>query len=404
QDLRAEAIEFLGMWPEPPARDRIVGVYRPVTTQHDSSAAAAALESVLPQLLAGDTPDEVQAAVFAAIAALDLRAASDTLFAAVGDPSKNSASRIAALETLASFEDPRLPEAAATAGASDSPSLRLAALPIASKLSPEAALPVIENLLEQGSIEERRTAFESLAELQHPGADQLLAEQLRALSAGEVPPAAQIELLQAAAKRESPEIKKLLAKREAALAANPDPLAAFEAALAGGVRRAGERLFNQHPVMACQRCHLVDGQGGEAGPDLSNIGAVRTREQLLESVIKPNAAISPGFDNMVVTQKSGDVVVGIVASETPATLTLRQVDGKTTEVPVSTIQSRGTLPSSMPEIFGAVMTKEELRDVIAFLASLKSSPAEAAAAGPAQPRALRTTPLIRDRESEHGES
>ncbi len=402
--LRAEAVGLLALWPKPPARDRIVGVYRPVSSQHHTSAAADALGTALPQLLAGDTPDAVQAAVFTAIEALDLRAASDTLFAAVGDTAKTSASRVAALETLASFEDPRLAEAAALAGASDSAGLRLAALPIASKLSPEAAVPVLENLLAHGSIAERRAAFESLAELRHPGADRLLAEQLRALAAGEVPIAAQIELLEAAGKHESPEIKQLLAAREAALAANPDPLAPYEVALAGGRSRAGMRVFNQHPVMTCQRCHLVDGQGGEAGPDLSNIGAVRTREQLLESVIKPNASIAPGFDNVVVTQKSGDVVVGIVASETPDTLTLRQVDGGTTAVPVSTIQSRGTLPSSMPEIFGAVLTKKELRDVIEYLAGLKSSPTETRAIGPGLPRALRATPQTREDDASHGES
>ncbi|HMO65741.1 MAG TPA: hypothetical protein PKE47_11075, partial [Verrucomicrobiota bacterium] len=60
--FRAEAITFLGLWPAPPGRDQVTGLWRPVP-ERDRSALAearAALGGVLDELLTG--PAEVQVA------------------------------------------------------------------------------------------------------------------------------------------------------------------------------------------------------------------------------------------------------------------------------------------------------------------------------------------------------
>jgi quinoprotein glucose dehydrogenase len=201
-----------------------------------------------------------------------------------------------------------------------------------------------------------------------------------------VPPAAQLELLDAAAQRQDPAVKQLLAAREDRLAASNDPLAPYRVALEGGNARAGARIFLAQPVMACIRCHSAGNGGGDAGPNLAMIGQREGREYLLESVVKPNAKIAPGFDSVVVTLKSGGVVGGIVAGETADTIKLRNADGKVVDVKKSEIAKREGAPSSMPEIYGAILTKKELRDVVAFLASLTHAPEDVATSE--QPRAL----------------
>jgi quinoprotein glucose dehydrogenase len=108
---------------------------------------------------------------------------------------------------------------------------------------------------------------------------------------------------------------------------------------------------------------------------------------LLESVVKPNAKIAPGFDSVVLTLKSGGVAGGVVAGETADTISLRNADGKTNVVNKADIVKREGAPSSMPEIYGAVMTKSELRDVVEFLSSL-DKPAQDTASSET-PRALR---------------
>jgi quinoprotein glucose dehydrogenase len=385
---RVEAITQLGLWGNPPARDRVVGVFRPqLVPRRDRSTAIVAVQPQLAALLAPSAPAVVQTAALKLLQELDVPGATDALFAAVGNENQPGATRAAALNTLDRLKDPRVPQAVQLAAASSASALRLAALPIAARLSPEASLPVLRALVANGTTEEQRTAFGALASLKHPGAEQILVQQLEALAAGRVPPAVQLDLLNVAARREEPAIKSLLAAREARLAADPDPLAPFRVSLVGGDRARGNTIFRSQPTLACLTCHRVDREGGDSGPDLADVGTKHTREYLLESVVRPNAKIAAGFDSVVVTRTSGATVAGIVAAETAEVLALRQADGRTIEIPKTDIAKRDSAPSSMPEIYGTVLTKSELRDVIEYLASQRAANIPRLDAG--VPRALR---------------
>lgn len=389
--LRAEAILQLALWPTPPQRDRLVGTFRPLTpTTRDRNVAVAALQPLLGTLLASNTPAAVQTATLKALQDLEIAGATDALFAAVQNEQLSGATRASALGALDKIKDARLAEAVKLASASSSAPLRLAALPIAARLSPDAAAPVISNLIAKGTLEEKKAAFRSLMRLRHPMADTVLIEQLQLLETGKVAPALQLDVLTAAGSRENPKIKELLAKREAAIAADPHPLAPYRVSLAGGDRTRGERLFRNHPVLACIRCHRAGGEGGDAGPNLADIGARYNREYLLEAIVKPNATIAAGFDTIVVTTKSGGVVAGVVAKETADTLSLRNTDNQLIDVNKSDIVKRESAPSGMPEIYGSILTKSELRDVMEYMVSLKAQSTDATTAE--KPRALRGLP------------
>ncbi|MEO6244444.1 MAG: HEAT repeat domain-containing protein, partial [Opitutaceae bacterium] len=369
--LRAEALAQLALWPTPPPRDRLVGIYRPHAVKtRDREVAVKALRPMLASLLAPTTPAAVQTAALTAQQDLAITGATDALFAAVANQELPADTRVAALGALDKIKDKRLAEAVKLAGDSSSSALRLAALPIASRLSPETAAPVLANLVAHGTPDEQKTAFRALGFLRQPSAATLLATQLQALADGKVAPAVQLDLLNAAGRRNEPAIKQLLAQRDAALAANPDPLAPFRVALEGGVASRGEQIFRNEPTLACIRCHRAGGDGGDAGPNLAGIGAKQSREYLLESIIKPNAKIAPGFDTIVVTLKNGESAAGIVARETPTTLTLRNVENKIVAVTKADIAKREGAPSGMPEIYGTILTKTQIRDVVEFLASL----------------------------------
>ena len=122
------------------------------------------------------------------------------------------------------------------------------------------------------------------------------------------------------------------------------------------------------------RCHSADFDGGEAGPHLAGIGATKPREYVLESIVTPSAKIAAGFDTQVITLKSGALSAGILVSENDNDLTLRDSDGKNVVVNKSDIANRASAPSSMPPIFGAILTKAELRDLVEFVYSLKEKP------------------------------
>ncbi len=388
---RAEALAQLAQWPKPLQRDRLVGIFRPTATPtRDRAVAVAAVAKVAPALLAAGTPAVVQSAALDALQTLEVAGASDTLFAIVADEKQSGATRAAALATLDKVKDKRLAEAVKIAGASKASDLRLAALPIASRLSPDTAAPVIANLVTQGTAEEKRTAYRTLGFSRHPSADGLLLEQVKALEAGKIPVAVQLDLLNAAGRRSNPELKGLLEKREAALASSADPLAPYRTALEGGDAQRGKRIFETQPVLACIRCHRAGGEGGDAGPNLAGIGAKQSREYLLEAIVKPNAKIAPGFDTIVVTLKNGDSAAGVVASETATVLALRNTENKLVEVKKADIVKREGAPSGMPEIYGSILTKTQLRDVVEYMVSLTS--AASGISGDDKPRALRGLP------------
>lgn len=374
--LRAEAVAQLANWPKPPQRDRLVGIYRPLPDKtRDAAVAVNALTPILPSLLDPKAPEAVQTAAISAVESLKLTGASDTLFTLVSTETAGATSRAAALRALDTLKDPRLAAAVKIAGGTKSATMRAAALPIASRLSPAESAPALAGALANGSIEEQKMALRALGALNVPEADTIFVEQLKKLAAGDVKPALQLELVTAAATRRDPAVKKLLAERDAKIAADPDPLAPFRIALQGGSRVRGEKIFNTQPVMACVRCHRIGTEsGGEAGPNLAGVGGKYPREYLLESVVKPNAKIAPGFDTVVVTLKAGGVAAGTVASETADMLNLRDTENKLHEIKKTDIAKREGAPSSMPEIFGTILTKSELRDVIEYLASLRDRP------------------------------
>jgi len=196
------------------------------------------------------------------------------LVTVVADPAQSASVRVAALKVLDQFDDAGLTAAAAAAAGSDSPELRLAALPVSSRLAPASAVSILTKLADQGTPKEQQIAFRALGAAKDPAADTVILNHLGGLDTGKIAPAAQLDLLEAAAQRGDPRIKQFLADRDAALAKDPDPLAPYRVALVGGNAELGRKVFNTHPVMQCMRCHRLGNAGsGDAGPNLGGIGA-----------------------------------------------------------------------------------------------------------------------------------
>jgi quinoprotein glucose dehydrogenase len=366
--LRAESLVQLGLWAKVPQRDRLVGIYRPLP-QRDSKVAADALASVVPSLL--KSSESVQLATLQAIGNLQLKNASPTLMALVGNEGASGIVRSEALGVLDEFEAAEISQSLDLAVKSRAPELRLSALQILARRSPERALPVIRRLAIEGTEAEQQAAFTSLSALDRPETPQLLLLGLERLAAGKVHPGAQIELLDAVEKSANPEVQARWKKLNAEWAAGTDALAPFRGALAGGNVRRGRRLFEEHPVLPCVRCHKVNGDGGDAGPDLSVIGKQKSPEYLLESIIKPNAKIAEGFDVVTLTLKNGASEAGSIVSESATQIVLKRADGSQATIDPKQVTARQSAPSSMPEIYGQVMSRAELRDLVAFMTSLQ---------------------------------
>jgi quinoprotein glucose dehydrogenase len=334
----------------------------------------------------------VQAATIATIEKLQIDGAGDLLFAVVAGNDWAGPVRSQALVTLSRFKHWRLPEAVRVAERSSSATLRVAAIPFSSKAAPAAIASLIAKLEGDGDVPGKKAALETLGLMRQREADVAIAAQLRRLQRGEVEPEVQLELVEAAEKRSDDTVGKLLGEFKTRAEKDADPLAPFLVALRGGDAERGRKIFREHPVAACIRCHQVDGEGGAAGPNLSDVAARHPREYLLESVVRPNAKIAAGFQGVLLTLADGGVQAGAVTAEDSGTLTLRRADNSVVRIVKSEIAKQESAPSSMPDIFGQVLTRAELRDVVEYLASLRAASAQQAIAHGAGTEAFRTDP------------
>jgi len=133
----------------------------------------------------------------------------------------------------------------------------------------------------------------------------------------------------------------------------------------------GRRVFFTQTA-SCATCHKVKGEGTEVGPDLSEIGSKLAREALYESILDPSAGISFGYEAWQFELKNGDEPFGIIVSETPEEVALKNNTGVVTRFKKSDIKSRQQMKLSiMPSGLQQAMSTKELIDLIEFLTSLK---------------------------------
>ena len=130
---------------------------------------------------------------------------------------------------------------------------------------------------------------------------------------------------------------------------NKDGLAEYRrAGLSGGNPAQGKTLFESDKV-GCTKCHVVKGNERLAGPELRFIGDKYGREQLVESVLEPNATIHPDYGTVVATTTDGKLHRGVLRKRTDQELQLLDSLGKLVRLPVALIDDeRRTATSLMP--------------------------------------------------------
>ena len=112
--------------------------------------------------------------------------------------------------------------------------------------------------------------------------------------------------------------------------------------------------------------------GGNVGPNLSDLGKRQGREYILESIVLPNAKISPGYESAGVKLNDGKFLVGVVKNETDAGFDLDTgSDQGIVKIKKSDIKTRKPAPSPMPDDIAKPLTKQELRNLVEFLAEQK---------------------------------
>jgi putative heme-binding domain-containing protein len=123
---------------------------------------------------------------------------------------------------------------------------------------------------------------------------------------------------------------------------------------------------------SCAMCHVVNNEGIELGPKLSEIGSKLSKEGLYMSILHPNAGIGFGYETFEVKTKSGDTYQGIIVSKNETDIVLRIPGGLVKSFKTSALKSYKQIPESlMPEGLADGMNTTELVDLIEYLSTLK---------------------------------
>ena len=116
------------------------------------------------------------------------------------------------------------------------------------------------------------------------------------------------------------------------------------------------------------KCHILFGEGGKIGPDLTGSNRANL-DYVLQNVLDPSASIGKGYQLTNVVTADGRLVAGIVLEETAAAVTLQTVNEKVV-LPREDIETMKASPiSMMPEGQLDKLSKDEIRDLVAYLAS-----------------------------------
>ena len=366
--LRAGAVAALADWSKASGRDRITGLWRPIPMRDGAPARAAlseSLESLLKEPVAAIQSEAIHAAKQLAI-----KDAAPTLVALASGNANPVSIRVEALKALASIDAQRLKPALDAAFASGDATLQAEAIQLEAELDPAAAIVKVKRQLGASEIPAQRSALNALGILKLPEADEIMASWLDRLNQKQVPRELALDVLEAAGKRSSREVLDRVQRFEAARP-RENPFGPFAECLYGGDPAAGKKIFFERAEVFCSRCHQMNGEGGEAGPKLTGVGGRNPREYLLESIIFPNNKIATGWENVVVTMKDGRSYAGKVTKESETQLFLNSPEDGDLTLTKSNIKNRTRALSAMPDEFRQILTKQELRDLVEFLASSK---------------------------------
>ena len=365
-DRRVEAIDALRVWAKPPQRNRVTGVWQFHSLPRDPAVARGTLEAALPDLLGSKLDEPLRFAVLQAATELGITSTGSMLVNWCHDTTCSPASRAKAMGSLLASNPVAAVEVAAKLRDDSQPAVRMAARRVrAARLPAEQVVPELEAAVSSEDLSERQAAVSLLADMDAPAGVEAVKSLVAKLDAGSLDPTIHLEVCEAAQKRLGREVAAAPAS-----GSSEDMVAAWSDTLEGGDVARGRELFFTKGEVSCVRCHRAEGKGGDVGPGLDGIAATKQRNYLLESIVAPNAKVAEAYRTTVILTDEGHTVAGILVSENADTVKLKTADGTIKEVATASIDERTSGPSSMPADLAGKLTRRELRDLIAWLASL----------------------------------
>ncbi len=143
-----------------------------------------------------------------------------------------------------------------------------------------------------------------------------------------------------------------------------------------GDPRRGEEILHRRRLN-CFKCHAIGGVGEQVGPDLLERRDDKTVAHLVEAVLLPNKTIRKGYETETVITDAGLAISGILLKETDSELLLRDLTRPEIRVSKATIEDRRRGVSLMPSNIVAMLSRQDVVDLVRFLAELGETESQA---------------------------
>jgi len=215
-------------------------------------------------------------------------------------------------------------------------------------------LRFLKEAIQQQDLREAQQAYALLGEI---NAISILRREAAQLAEGKRRPEVQLDLIEAIQACNDSEALSLIEGVEATL-------------IAGGDRTTGRGIFQTNIVAQCIRCHEFKGKGGQIGPDLTEVAKRLSPEKLLESLIAPQADISEGYGLVSLVLNDGSAHAGTLVEQSDREYTLKDPTGNINMIALDQVETITPAMSSMPPM-GAILSKRELRDLMAYMVTLR---------------------------------
>ena len=379
-EVRVEAIRLMSIWTNPYPVDQLTGHWSPLSKRSDDEVVDV-LNKALPDLLECDS--DIIKTTLDLVSLYHLKTellTNDTLQRILGDLTLSGLTRAKALEMLLAREPADSIEMMSRYSHDIKDEVAVMALSALAHRDADAGFAAIKNVIKTGSVLQRQGAWKILGQLQANGVEDLFIEQLKLLQVSQGVSVSALELLEASAQRKEAGVKAALADFENFQSQSKEKLTHWLPALEGGDAENGFALYQALAVAQCMRCHKATtkaSQGahiveGEAGPNLAGVAKRGDRRYLLESIVFSNAKVVSGYGITSLELINGVNLVGTLIEEKPEYVDINS-SGNLWRISRTDIKSMTPPVSGMP-VFDGLLKPAEVRDLVAWLATLDNSP------------------------------
>ncbi len=131
----------------------------------------------------------------------------------------------------------------------------------------------------------------------------------------------------------------------------------------------GQRIYQAN---GCAGCHIISGEGGSLGPDLTTIGDRRGPRYLRESLVEPGVTLPDGLLLIAAVTEAGEEIRGLRINEDVFSIQLRDAANRFHSLRKTTLRElRREFGKTLMPSYRESLPPRELNDLIAYLASLR---------------------------------